>query len=128
MRQEAVCCNDQDPQGYQRHLHSLVCLPPSLMLNFARKARRLTEESTKVAALEGSLARTLQDFQKDRKALTAAFAAERSEAQADIRALRQLAKARGRALHKVSASPAAQCVPNIQTSAASTCASDAMCS
>ncbi|CAK0781105.1 hypothetical protein CVIRNUC_005286 [Coccomyxa viridis] len=65
------------------------------------QARRLTEETTKVAALEGSLARMLQDFQKDRKALTAAFAAERSEAQGDIRALRQLAKARGRALHKV---------------------------
>ena len=61
-----------------------------------------------MAALEGSLARMLQDFQKDRKALTAAFAAERSEAQGDIRALRQLAKARGRALHKV---PAPQAAP-----------------
>ncbi len=65
------------------------------------KARRLKEEGDKVAALESSLARVLQDFQVDRKALTAAFAAERSEAQGDIRALRQLAKARGRALHKV---------------------------
>ena len=58
-----------------------------------------------MGALEGSLARMLQDFQKDRNALTAAFAAERSEAQADIRALRQLAKARGRALHKVPVAP-----------------------
>ena len=54
-----------------------------------------------MAALESSLARVLQDFQEDRRKLTAVFAAERAEAQADIRALRQLAKARGRALHKV---------------------------
>ena len=54
-----------------------------------------------MAALESSLARVLQDFQEDRRRLTAVFAAERAEAQADIRALRQLAKARGRALHKV---------------------------
>ena len=54
-----------------------------------------------MAALESSLARMLQDFQEDRRKLTAVFAAERAEAQADIRALRQLAKARGRALHKV---------------------------
>lgn len=53
-----------------------------------------------MAALETSLARVLADFQADRAALTSAFAAERSEAQADLRALRQLAKARGRALHK----------------------------
>ena len=65
-----------------------------------------------MAALEGSLARMLQDFQKDRKALTAAFAAERSEAQGDIRALRQLAKARGRALHKVPAPPATPLRPH----------------
>ena len=54
-----------------------------------------------MAALESSLARVLQDFQEDRRRLTAVFGAERAEAQADIRALRQLAKARGRALHKV---------------------------
>ena len=54
-----------------------------------------------MAALESSLARVLQDFQEDRRKLTAVFAAERAEAQADICALRQLAKARGRALHKV---------------------------
>ena len=80
-----------------------------------------------MAALEGSLARMLQDFQKDRKALTAAFAAERSEAQGDIRALRQLAKARGRALHKVLAPPAASLCPPSPSgpSSASTCASNA---
>ena len=65
------------------------------------QARRLREESGKVAALESSLARMLQDFQEDRRRLTAVFAAERAEAQGDIRALRQLAKARGRTLHKV---------------------------
>ena len=54
-----------------------------------------------MVALESSLARVLQDFQEDRRRLTAVFGAERAEAQADIRALRQLAKARGRALHKV---------------------------
>ncbi len=64
------------------------------------QARRLREEGKKVAALEVSLARVLADFQADRAALTVAFAAERNEAQADLRALRQLAKARGRALHK----------------------------
>ena len=64
------------------------------------QARRLREEAEKVAALEASLMRVLPDFQADRAALTSAFGAERSEAQADLRALRQLAKARGRALHK----------------------------
>lgn len=70
----------------------------------ACQARRLKEEGAKAAALEASLARALQDFAADRAALAGAFTAERSEAQSDIRALRQLAKARGRALHKVSAS------------------------
>ena len=69
-------------------------------LSAIAQARRLREEGEKVAALQTSLARVLADFQADRVALTSAFAAERSEAQADLRALRQLAKARGRALHK----------------------------
>lgn len=60
-----------------------------------------------MAALESSLARVLQDFQEDRRRLTAVFGAERAEAQADIRALRQLAKARGRALRKVRLLPTA---------------------
>ena len=64
------------------------------------QVRRLREEAEKVAALEASLMRVFADFQADRAALTSAFMAERSEAQADLRALRQLAKARGRALHK----------------------------
>lgn len=67
------------------------------------QARRLGEERGKVAALEGSLARVLADFQRERAAAEAAHAADRTAAQADIAALRRLAKARGRALRKVRA-------------------------
>lgn len=67
----------------------------------AVQARRLGEEKARAAALEASLARVLQDFHRERGVQQAAHAAERSAAQADIVALRRLAKARGRALHKV---------------------------
>ncbi|BDA43573.1 probable basal body-orientation factor 1 [Coccomyxa sp. Obi] len=67
----------------------------------ALQARRLGEEKARAASLEASLARVLQDFQRERDVQQAAHAAERSAAQADIVALRRLAKARGRALHKV---------------------------
>ena len=67
----------------------------------AVQARKLGEEKARAASLEASLARVLQDFQRERGVQQASHAAERSAAQADIVALRRLAKARGRALHKV---------------------------
>lgn len=65
------------------------------------QTRRLGEERARAASLEASLARVLQDFQRERDVQEAAHAADRSAAQADIAALRRLSKARGRALHKV---------------------------
>jgi superfamily II RNA helicase len=67
------------------------------------QARRLKQEQAKTQSLEASMARMQQDFQRQREAQQAAFAADRKEAEADIAALRRLAKARGHALHKVRA-------------------------
>lgn len=65
------------------------------------QAKRLGDERARAASLEASLARVLQDFQRERDMQQAAHVGERSAAQADIVALRRLSKARGRALHKV---------------------------
>ncbi len=69
----------------------------------AVQARKLGEEKARAVSLEASLARVLQDFQRERGMQQAGHAAERLAAQADIVALRRLAKARGRALHNVRA-------------------------